>query len=98
MNKILSKLGLTKIESSIYLALLDEGNLSVSSIAEKTGLYRPQVYKYLPRLIDKNLASESREGKRKTYMAESPRQIQNLIESLKMKHHGLTPVVSGQRS
>lgn len=83
MKKILDKLGLLPIEENIYEALLQKGHLSISEISEETGLYRPQIYKHLPLLIQKNLASESRLGKRKVYLAESPKQLLHLAENIK---------------
>lgn len=82
MKSILIKLGLTTIESKIYEVLVKNGALSIASIAQKTSLYRPQIYKYLPLLLEKNLIAESRYGKRKVYIAHSPRQLEKLVENL----------------
>lgn len=83
MEKLLAKLGLSKIEIIIYQTLLESGHLSISALAEKTGLYRPQIYKYLPQLINANLVSESRLGQRKVYVAESPRQLEKLADNVR---------------
>lgn len=91
MFQLLTKLGLRPIESAIYEALVASGALSVAAIAEKTGLYRPQIYKYLPLLITKGLVAESRHGKRKTFIAESPRQLERLVDVLKGEVHEHLP-------
>lgn len=80
---ILEKLGLSSVEAKIYEVLLNNGALSIAALAEKTGLYRPQIYQYLPGLIQKDLVSESRRGKRKIYSAESPQQLEKIAEDIK---------------
>lgn len=91
MKKLLIKLGLTPIESKLYEALVSKGALSVSGLAEISGLYRPQVYKYIPELIAKGLVKESRHGRRTVYMAESPRQLEKLVDNLKTEIHQQLP-------
>lgn len=91
MKKILSKLGLSPIESTLYTTLLENGPLSISGLAEKTGLYRPQIYKCLPDLQNKNLLTESRVGKRKVYVAESPRQLEKLVDTLRTEVRDYLP-------
>lgn len=82
---ILTKIGLSAIESRIYHALMSQGAMSIAMIAQKTGLYRPQVYKYIPLLIQKNLVVESRHGRRKIYLAESPRQLEKIADNIKLE-------------
>lgn len=91
MKKLLIKLGLTPIESMLYEALVSKGALSVSGLAEISGLYRPQVYKYIPELIAKGLVKESRHGRRTVYIAESPRQLEKLVDNLKTEIHHQLP-------
>lgn len=83
MKKLLLKLGLNPVEARIYETLVSHGVMSVSNIASKTGLYRPQVYKYLPTLMEKNLIVESRHGRRTVYSAESPRQLEKLADNIR---------------
>lgn len=79
---LLQKLGLSKIESSIYLALLRHGPMTISNISKESGQYRPMVYKWLAELIKKNIVTESPRGKQKIYSAESPSRLKYLLESL----------------
>ena len=58
MEKILEKLGLTKNESKVYLALLNLGLTSSKNIIEKTNLHRQLIYDAL------NLTSKSVRAKR----------------------------------
>ncbi|MCH8518783.1 helix-turn-helix domain-containing protein [Candidatus Gracilibacteria bacterium] len=52
--KILQNIGLSKIESKIYIFLLENGVHHISDIAKYTDSNRVQVYGALPRLIEKN--------------------------------------------
>lgn len=85
MRELLKKIGLNEIETKLYEALVNKGSLSVSGLALATGLYRPQVYKYIPKLIAKDLVVESRLGRRTVYQAESPRQLEKIVEGLKLE-------------
>ncbi len=91
--EILTKIGLSIIEAKIYQVLMSQGAMSVAEIAQKTGLHRPQVYKYLPILVNKDLVAESRHGKRKVYLAESPRQLEKIAESIKVEVQGQMPAL-----
>ncbi len=82
MKKLLNQLGLSPIESSLYEALVSGGVMTISDLAKTAQLYRPQVYKYLPKLIEKQLVIESRHGRRVVYSAESPRQLEKLVDSI----------------
>ena len=81
---ILTKIGLSSIEAKIYQVLISQGVMSVAAIAQRTGLYRPQIYKYIPILIGKDLVAESRHGRRKVYMAESPRRLEKIADNIKV--------------
>ncbi|MCX6735711.1 MAG: hypothetical protein NTZ13_01350 [Candidatus Parcubacteria bacterium] len=81
-NDILQKIGLSKEESAVYLALLHKGNLSISQISAATKLYRPEVYKVLPKLQERNLVNTTIKGKRKLFMAASPEKLASLLSSL----------------
>ncbi len=78
-EELMSRLGLNKYESQIYLSLLESGATSIVGISEKTGIHRPIIYKLLPGLIDRNLVAESWRGKRKVFIAESPTQLKKLF-------------------
>ena len=81
-KEILRKIGLSEDETLIYLALLHRGNLSVSEVSEKTKLYRPNVYKAIPTLEERGLVNITKKGKRKLYMAASPKKLSSLLDSL----------------
>jgi sugar-specific transcriptional regulator TrmB len=57
MIEDLNKLGLSKNESKVYLALLDLGSTNAGEVIKKTKLHRNIVYDNLDRLIEKGLVS-----------------------------------------
>lgn len=79
---ILEKLGFSREEGEIYLALLELGPASISDIIRKTGIHRPTVYKILPVLIDRGLVGVMPKGKYKVYIAESPEKLERILLEL----------------
>lgn len=77
---ILTKIGLSAEESTIYTTLLEEGPGTVSAISKHTGLHRPKIYKTLPHLLSRGLISIIPKGKQKQYGAESPQKLKLLAE------------------
>ena len=53
----LEKAGLTKIESKVYLSLLDLGPSLAGQISKHSGIHRRSVYDALDRLAEKGLIS-----------------------------------------
>lgn len=90
-DNLFVRLGLHTDEATIYQALLTIGSGSVSEIAKFTGLYRPMIYKYIPVLLGKNLISQSYKGKRKVYVAESPKRLQSLTHELEASVENALP-------
>ena len=73
MQEILEKIGLSKNEAKIYLALLDLGLTSSKNIIEKTNLHRQIVYDSLDLLIEKGLVSFVIKANRKYFKASDPK-------------------------
>lgn len=71
-REVLASLGLSDMESAIYLAALELGESLPKHLAEKAGIKRPMLYKLLPDLLDKGLLTQSMQGKRRTLVAEDP--------------------------
>jgi len=83
IEQLLSKLGLTRPEISVYMYLLERGaSLSVMDMAKGLSAHRPIIYKALSLLIDKGLVSSTLKGKRKQYAAESPEKLRNMINEV----------------
>jgi len=97
-NKILEKIGLTKHESAIYLALVEMGPSNISKISEKTSIHRPLVYKALPSLLDKKLITETKKVKGVVYVAEPPNRLETLFDDLKVDFYEMLPDIEDSYS
>lgn len=71
-QELLSQFGLSKEESSIYMAALELGESLPSHLAEKAGVKRPMLYKLMPELFAKGLLTQTVKGKRRYIVAEEP--------------------------
>lgn len=77
----LEKLGLTKNEINVYLALLSIGLTSAGAIVKKTKLHRMLVYAALDRLIDMRLASFVYRNNRKHFQSSDPTALLDQINA-----------------
>lgn len=91
IQALLTTLGLQKKESVIYLTLLEKGASTIADITKATRLHRPTVYGIIPTLVQKNLVSMSVQGKRKLYVAESPRRLQSLVADFTSRLEAVMP-------
>ncbi|USN87390.1 MAG: TrmB family transcriptional regulator [Candidatus Nomurabacteria bacterium] len=78
-QEILQTLGLAKNEAKIYETLIRRGNSSVSTISEKSGVHRRNVYDSLNRLMEKGLVIEVVDSKENIYQAVEPRKLQEIL-------------------
>ena len=85
MEGILSKIGLTKNESKIYLALLNLGTAQAGQITEKSGVHRRNVYDAIDRLMEKGLISFVTVNNKKLFSPVNPRRFLELIEEKKFE-------------
>ncbi len=90
-EEILAQMGLEKREAAIYLALLESGSSTVSTIAKKTGIHRPIIYKFLPSLLEKHLISVVPKGRQKLFVAESPDNLAKLLDGLTVEFEKVLP-------
>lgn len=81
--QILQNIGLTKVESLIYISLLEHWSQSVSGTASISGCNRVQVYTALKRLKQVHLIWETIRGKRKFFFAENPENLENIFQEQK---------------
>lgn len=75
----LRKLGLKEKEARVYLAGLELGANSVQNIAKKAGITRPTTYEILKNLQAKGLSSQTKEGGKRYFVAQSPEKILDLL-------------------
>jgi len=79
----LERLGLTKNDRRVYLALLEIGSVTVSDLVKKTGLHRSYIYDILDKLIDLGLVSFIIKNNKKYFNTENPETILKILESKK---------------
>ncbi len=78
----LEKVGLTKNDRKVYLALLELGSATVSDLVKKTALHRSYIYDILDKLIDIGLISFTVKNNKKYFNSENPERI---LQVLKVK-------------
>jgi sugar-specific transcriptional regulator TrmB len=74
----LERLGLTKNESSVYVALLELGSSTSGGIIRKTGIHGSKVYAALERLERKGLANYAIKSGKKSFAAADPSRLLEL--------------------
>lgn len=75
----LIEFGCTRKEAKIYLDVYLNGSTSVQQIAKRMNVNRVTVHSAVEQLIEKELLSESREGKRRSILAEPPDQLLQIL-------------------
>jgi len=75
----LKQLGLTDVESNVYLALLKLGSTTTGPLVKKTELHRATVYDALKRLMEKGLVNYIIKQKTKYFEATDPSHLLDLI-------------------
>ncbi len=81
--KSLQKLGLNSKEQDIYFAILELEKATANQIAYKAKIKRPTAYDILYHLKQNGFIAETREDKKRYFIANSPRKIIELIEEQK---------------
>ena len=81
IQDILEKIGLTRNEIKVYIALLDLGESSVGGIIKKSGVASSKVYELLDKLMEKGLVSTHIEANTKHFKAVNPLRIKEYIET-----------------
>lgn len=76
----LTPLGLSKGESEVYLALLNNGPSTVSAIAKTITISRPHVYDILDKLANKGLVSHARKDATIHYSATMPSNLRDFLK------------------
>jgi len=94
----LKKLGLKEKEVKVYLAGLELGPNPIKNIAEKVKIPRPTVYEIVKKLEEKGLFVETKKGKKRVFVAQSPSQILRFLRikkrEIEEKEREFTRIVS----
>ncbi|HSH17983.1 MAG TPA: helix-turn-helix domain-containing protein [Candidatus Saccharimonadales bacterium] len=72
MDKLLTQAGLTPVQASTYLYLLEHGDTAPPVLATKLSLTRTNAYKVLDNLVELGLAFKTEVNKKNVYIAEDP--------------------------
>lgn len=78
--KQLIRIGLTKGESKVYIALLELGSSTVGPIVNRSGIAYSNIYEVLQRLMEKGLASFVIKNKTKYFQAANPEYLKEFLE------------------
>lgn len=90
-KEILRELGLTNNEIEVYLTLLQNGSISVNTIAEKAGLHRQAVYDALDRLLEKGFVNFVLKNNKKFFQSIRPEKIEEYLKEKEQKFKSILP-------
>lgn len=76
----LKNLGLSDNEAKVYMAMLELGPATVLEISAKAGVNRPTTYVQIESLKKMGLVSTQTRGKKQLFIAESPEQLEFVID------------------
>ena len=80
---LLKNIGFSEKDSIIYLSLLDNWSSSIADIVTNTNLYRVEIYRLLPNLLESGFVLLSLKWKRKYYSPVNPSKIEEIyLENL----------------
>jgi HTH-type transcriptional regulator, sugar sensing transcriptional regulator len=75
LSSSLIKLGLKAVEASVYLSILEEGEATILTTSQRTGIKRGTVYEIVDRLTDRGFIKTTLHGKKRYFLAEDPRTL-----------------------
>lgn len=79
----LINIGLTEKQASVYIAILQNGSSTADQAAKESKLKRPTAYVQIEELINLGFLSSFKKGKKTFFAAESPQNIERLLEKKK---------------
>jgi len=77
----LKNIGFSENEAKVYMAMLELGPATMLEISAKAGINRPTAYVQVEALKKLGLVSTQTKGKKQLFMAESPDQLESIMES-----------------
>lgn len=75
MKNVLEDVGLTDIETKVYLYILKKGSVVAGKISKETGIHRRTVYDAIERLIEKGLISYIRINNKRYFESVNPKRL-----------------------
>lgn len=94
-KEILERLGLWEDESQIYLYLLNNSKQTITDLSRNLLINRPKLYKILPMMEEAWLISQILVWKRKYFIAEDPKVLNNYFETIKKDYNLYIPELKG---
>ena len=87
-TKVLEKIGLTRNQSEVYLALLKLGSATAQQIIKESGMHRSRVYDSLEKLHELGLVSSVIKDFKKYFQAVKPEKLLEFVDEQKeaVKH------------
>jgi len=79
-GKDLEKLGFTKNEATVYLALLELGSVSVGAIVKRTGIHKVIIYDNLEKLVKRGLVHYVIKANKKHFEAQDPETLLRFLD------------------
>lgn len=94
--RILESLGLSDKEARVYLALLELGTASAQTVSTKSYIKKPTTYLALEELRKKGLLTKLPKAKRVLYRANSPYELESIINEQALHARRLLPSLSAR--
>ena len=83
IDDILKKVGLSKGEISVYMALVNSGLSTVNDVHKKTGIERRNIYDILNKLIERGLITYVVENRKRVFRVSHPSAIAGYVKEKK---------------
>lgn len=90
---VLARIGLSKNEAKIYLALLKLGKGTAVDLTKVSGVHRVNVYDVIERLSEKGLISKVTESDKRFFQPSDPKQLGNLLKEKEKLLEDVLPVL-----
>lgn len=91
MKETLLEMGFTNNETTVYLTLLNVGQLSAGILASKCEIHRRTVYDVLERLSSKGVVGYIKENGVKLYSATNPNELLNILKKKEKNVRDILP-------
>ncbi len=82
-EEILEKIGLSRAEIKVYIALLELGVATTGPLTKKSGIPSSNIYPVLNELVAKGLASYTIKANKKYFRAEDPHRLKEFLQEQK---------------
>jgi sugar-specific transcriptional regulator TrmB len=93
-KKILSEIGLSDNEATIYLAALKSGPTTALYLSKASGIKRTTVYAALESLRERGLVHTQTKGFKRLFAPENPEKLESVLENRKRLLRGVLPELS----